>query len=198
VRKGDEKFTVPVFIKKYLCGNRTLSTIHWAKRAFFIFTFAYAFPCILTAAVLTNVVPEGVSLVSFGATLGVIASLTTILMWIPQIMYTFRAKNEGSLSLLMLCIQFPGNLGAVYFQAIVERLGITTYGPYLCSAIEQFILIFMIIFFKIKQKRRKPKVSDTEADWSSFSEGDSEDQDSQDDEQPLLANKMADEFASHF
>jgi uncharacterized protein with PQ loop repeat len=60
--------------------------------------------------------------VSFGAALGGVSSITSILMWLPQIVYTIRNRDGGSLSLVMLCIQMPGNLAAVYFQGLQKFL----------------------------------------------------------------------------
>lgn len=121
------------------------------------------------------------------------ASLATLVMWLPQLLHTFRARDGGNLSLVMLLIQMPGNLASAFFQAIVEQNGVTSFGPYLVSAIMQFALIMMIIFFYCKKRRRKPVTSDTEADWSS-----SEDDDEETSLLQTDISRMADGFADDF
>jgi uncharacterized protein with PQ loop repeat len=38
----------------------------------------------------------------------VVASLTQLFTWAPQIAHTLRTRDLGSLSVAQLCIQFPG------------------------------------------------------------------------------------------
>lgn len=171
VRRGDEKFLLPAFVER--CCRKP-GTEHWARNAFFIFSFAFALPLAVAAAVLTNATGKGVATVSFGVAMGVISSLATLIMWIPQVLYTYRARDGGSLSVLMLMIQMPGNLGSAFFQAIVEQTSITTYGPYLVSALFQLALILMIVFFYFRKLRHYKPVNteDTDADWASSSDDD--------------------------
>eukprot|EP01121_Diplochlamys_sp_Union-15-3_P019176 TRINITY_DN7163_c0_g3_i1.p1 TRINITY_DN7163_c0_g3~~TRINITY_DN7163_c0_g3_i1.p1 ORF type:complete len:151 (+),score=3.45 TRINITY_DN7163_c0_g3_i1:177-629(+) len=84
---------------------------------------------------------------------GFASSIIVLIMWCPQIYTTYKLKGPGSLSIPMLCIQLPGSLLVVYFQ-ISEGAEITTWGPYVITAIEQFILIIMCTIFTIQRRRQ--------------------------------------------
>ena len=182
---GDDKGAIPSIFRRRF---RSPNTDKWSRNALFFFVVCYMCPMILTAGLLIGLVGDSLPTISFGATMGGIASIASILMWLPQIVYTIRTRDGGSLSLLMLCIQMPGALAAVYFQAIVEQEGITTFGPYLAGALEQFALIFILVYFRFRAFRRRRKllslptngsassvVSTDDEDWQTDYDDDDED-----------------------
>jgi uncharacterized protein with PQ loop repeat len=203
---GDDRQAVPSAVRRRLCprGNPDV----WARNALILFLAAFAFPMVLTTALLVSLRGgEGVSTISFGATLGGISGIMSGLMWIPQIVYTIRHRDGGSLSLLMLCIQLPGNFAAVYFQAIVEQEGITTFGPYLASGLEQLVLIFILVYFRVRAYRLRRKAqreahgATTDEEWISDSEdvSDSEEKDQLlDAKRNLVGVRSAEGFADDF
>lgn len=117
-------------------------------------------------------VPGGVMSV-WGKILGILASIFVIFQQVPQIIVTWKLKSAGTLSLGMLSIQFPGNLAVIGFQAGLNKADITTWGPYLVSAIQLLILIILLIYFKYKEwkaKKQEQKISVELSDLSKFPE----------------------------
>eukprot|EP00026_Physarum_polycephalum_P011719 Phypoly_transcript_11960.p1 GENE.Phypoly_transcript_11960~~Phypoly_transcript_11960.p1 ORF type:complete len:321 (+),score=45.38 Phypoly_transcript_11960:112-1074(+) len=93
--------------------------------------------------------------------IGIFAVVFLMIMYIPQLYTTFKAKHTGSLSVVTLLIQAPGSLVVVYFDAIESHLSWTTWVPFLVSAIQQFILIFMCFYYYLRNRKSKPQ-SETE------------------------------------
>jgi len=87
--------------------------------------------------------------------IGVISSVGSVLHWAPQIWKTFRAKDPGSLSILMLLLQAPGSFLVVIFQFEYHE-SITTLFPYLLTGIQQILLLIECIVFELR-KRWKAK-----------------------------------------
>eukprot|EP00736_Rhodelphis_marinus_P010990 Rmarinus@m.14667 len=80
--------------------------------------------------------------------LGVMCTIITLVQWTPQIYHTYKAKRAGSLSLLMLYLQAPGSLIVVYFLAIESRESASLWFATLMSAIEQLILLGMLLYYQ--------------------------------------------------
>jgi len=91
---------------------------------------------------------------SFAKALGIISAIMILVQWAPQIFTTWRMQTAGSLSISMLLLQVPGSLLVIFFQGILNKADITTWGPYVFGAIEQMILIVMLTFFWLREKRR--------------------------------------------
>ena len=104
----------------------------------------------------------------FAKVLGLFASVVIGIVWLPQIYTTFRARSTGALSIEMLLLQAPGSLVVIVFQFISLNTDVTTWLPYLVTAIEQIILIVMwFVFFARERAQRwknKNKRSAGEAD----------------------------------
>jgi len=100
--------------------------------------------------------------VDYAFTLGIIASLANIVQWTPQIIKTFRDKNVGSLSIIMLLLQAPGSFLVVYFQAIEYHSNVSTWLTFLITGIQQSILLILCIYYEIQNKiRSRRKFSDS-------------------------------------
>lgn len=153
-QQKDDKEDVPSFVAKH-CKALKSDTI--VKRIFFLFCFCFALPSLVVAAFLVGFTGKSTATVTFGSAYGIISTVATIIMWLPQIILTYRKRDPGSLSLLMLLLQFPGGVAAVYFQAIMEQESFTTWSPYLASALEQLILIILIVYYKFKRSHKTPK-----------------------------------------
>jgi len=98
--------------------------------------------------------------------LGIIAAVVTVPQWAPQIYKTWKMKSRGSLSVVMLIIQFPGSLLVTYFQAFLFSTSISTWLPYFFSAIQQGMLLALCLWFMFK-------------DWRAGKHSDKEKQESQ-------------------
>eukprot|EP01095_Lingulamoeba_sp_RSL-Kostka_P016111 TRINITY_DN7732_c2_g1_i1.p1 TRINITY_DN7732_c2_g1~~TRINITY_DN7732_c2_g1_i1.p1 ORF type:complete len:315 (+),score=37.46 TRINITY_DN7732_c2_g1_i1:36-980(+) len=83
---------------------------------------------------------------NFGLLCGFFVVVAAIFQYTPQIFYTFKTKKVGSLSLLMLIIQCPGNFLVVLFQVLYSA-NFSTWLPFLVAGIEQIILICQIIYY---------------------------------------------------
>ncbi len=205
---GDDRQAVPSRLRRLVCPNGNPDK--WARNAFFGFLLFYMFPALLVAALLVGLRGgSAVATISFGATLGGISAIASALMWLPQIVYTIRNRDGGNLSLLMLCIQLPGNFAAVYFQAIVEQEGITTFGPYLASGLEQLVLIFILVYFRFRAFRlrrkelREASSAQTDSEWETETDDDSSEGEGERDglleaQTHLVGSKSAEGFASAF
>jgi len=88
---------------------------------------------------------------------GILAVVLLMVMYIPQLYTTYKAKHTGSLSVITLLIQAPGSIAVCYFDAILSHLSWTTWMPYLVSAIQQIVLIFMCIYYHFRNKRLSQK-----------------------------------------
>ena len=102
--------------------------------------------------------PRSGTIIAFAVALGIVATCASVLVWAPQIIKTYQVKGPGALSVVMLCLQLPGNLLTVYFQAILHGNSFTTWTPFLVAALQQMILIVMCFFYKIRQIRRTENV----------------------------------------
>jgi uncharacterized protein with PQ loop repeat len=89
----------------------------------------------------------------YGKVIGIISAIVVVVQWSPQLYTTWKEGEAGSLSIPMLLIQLPGSLSTVYFQAFLDRGDVTTWGPYMVTAIQQSILIVMCLVFWCKRKR---------------------------------------------
>jgi hypothetical protein len=65
----------------------------------------------------------------------------------------------------MLFIQMPGSLLVVYFQAVLNHKSWTTWLPYVCTAVQQGILIALWFWFRcVLRKKQKPEIMDDDED----------------------------------
>ncbi|KAH3762226.1 PQ loop repeat protein [Pelomyxa schiedti] len=93
--------------------------------------------------------------VTFGKVLGILSLVLTIVQWSPQIWTTWRAKSAGSMSTLMVALQAPGSAVIVVFMACITKDNVTTWASYLASAIQLFILLFILVYYEIRDYRAK-------------------------------------------
>lgn len=85
--------------------------------------------------------------------LGVTASLLAMCQYVPQIVYTARARLVRSMSIPMMCIQVPGS--ALFVYTLGSNVGVTwsTLLPYIIAAALQATLLFLCIAWKVRQHR---------------------------------------------
>lgn len=104
---------------------------------------------------------------NIGKVMGSLSSLISICQYMPQFITTCKIKDNGSLSLITLAIQAPGGTINALFMCFGQHEHWTTWLSTLISALQQFLLLFICIFFKIRNKIRG------DGD-SSFTQNDSE------------------------
>ena len=73
-------------------------------------------------------------------------------MWIPQIITTFKDKNEGSLSLISLGCHSTGCLLVIIFQ-ILEKQAFSVILPYIIAFICESWLVLYCLYIKWKIKK---------------------------------------------
>lgn len=129
-----------------------------AARVLFGVFFLYGVAVSVVSYALLHVYGEcGNAVLYFGFSMGMTSTVLTVVQWTPQIWQTWRMQDGGSLSTLMLCLQAPGSLVIVYFLVFSSQENWTTWLPYFVSALEQFLLLGMLVFFKIRTRWRKSK-----------------------------------------
>lgn len=57
----------------------------------------------------------------------------------------------------MLCFQAPGSLVIVYFLVFSSQENVTTWLPYCVSALQQFLLLGLLLFFDLRARWRRSK-----------------------------------------
>ena len=82
---------------------------------------------------------------------GVISPLCSCLVWVPQIVYLIKTKQQGCLSLVMFMIQTPGNIVNIVFQLLYHQ-NWTTWVSYVVTLVEQTIIIVILLVLKYKKK----------------------------------------------
>jgi len=108
---------------------------------------------------------EGVK--GYADAIGIISALIVTVVWIPQIYTTWKKKDPGTLSIIMLLIQMPGSVIVVIYQGILNNADWTTWLPYSCTAVELTILIVMWFWYKyfsVAAKNKKKLALEKEAE----------------------------------
>jgi len=85
---------------------------------------------------------------------GIVSSFMIVVVWIPQLYTTFKAKRPGSLSIMMLALTAPGGYLAIIFVAVIYSNGIWVWIPTVFSAAFQTVLLFMCIYYEYGWKIR--------------------------------------------
>ena len=106
-------------------------------------------------------------LTQMGKVFGTMCIVIVFIQYTPQFITTCKLQDNGSLSLLLLCIQAPGGTASALFMAIGQGDHWSTWMSTLAASVQQFILITMIVFFKIKRRRirrfKDPLIDQSEA-----------------------------------
>jgi len=160
-------------VQSHLKTNLKRSVLDFIE---FVFrSYSFVWPAFIAALILLAViVGVGAALMVFKGinnhatifyadAIGISAVFFLVIMYIPQLYTTFKAKHQGSLSLVTLFIQAPGSLAIVYFDAVQNHLSWTSWVPFLVSAIQQFILITMCIYYYIRNRKSKSTGEETES-----------------------------------
>jgi hypothetical protein len=83
----------------------------------------------------------------FGTTLNIISAVLCFIMWIPQIIITYRTKGIGSLSLITLGVQGPGSILVFIYQNVINKNSWSVGIPFLFSGIQILILLFLGYYY---------------------------------------------------
>jgi len=135
-----------------------LKKIHIA--VFLATIFVGLFVSILAGILYYNLNFSSKVLSQYANVLGIMSGICVVFQWGPQIITTWRMQDPGCLSLGMLCLQMPGALLVAFFQGVLNHASWTTWVPYLVGALNQLVLICMIVFFWIRKRIAKKRLSD--------------------------------------
>ena len=92
-------------------------------------------------------------IIRYGQVLGTMSSIATVFQYLPQFIETFKIKDNGSLSLVTLAIQAPGGTINAIFMMVGNSESWTTFLSTFSSAVQQWGLLFLCIYYKCKRKR---------------------------------------------
>lgn len=85
--------------------------------------------------------PDSDELVTYAKLVALVASLVTMVQWVPQIFTTLFSNDTGSLSLLMIGILVTGNLVTITFQWIVYEEEFLVWAPNLAELVQLAVLV---------------------------------------------------------
>ncbi|EAX93649.1 hypothetical protein TVAG_091840 [Trichomonas vaginalis G3] len=97
---------------------------------------------------------------------GIVGFIIEVLQFLPQIIKTYKMRSSGSLSLLMLEIQAPVNLGNAIFMCFGNHESWTTYAASVADGFWEFVLLGMCIYFnKVANKKKEESASSDKAKY---------------------------------
>lgn len=79
----------------------------------------------------------------YGQTMNIIASITSVLMWIPQIIKSWKLRESGSLSIIALAIHALGCIITFVYQVFMSNQSFYIGFPYLIGAILETSVILL-------------------------------------------------------
>jgi hypothetical protein len=142
--------TRPARAKSLTKLNRRLTYVFTACLILAIFTYMSIYIVLIVKYGINSSQAEYLA----GA-LGMAAVAIGLAQYIPQIVTTCKLRDPGSLSMLMLGIQFPGGMANALFMWIGQHESWTSWGSTMSAAIQQMILFIICVVFKLRQRHRE-------------------------------------------
>lgn len=99
---------------------------------------AIATPGVIIAATFG---PNSEELVAYARLVALAASIVTMVQWVPQIITNIFSNENGSLSLLMICILITGNVVTISFQSFVYEEDFMVWAPNLAELVQLLVLL---------------------------------------------------------
>jgi uncharacterized protein with PQ loop repeat len=93
-------------------------------------------------------------LTDYAFAIGIVSAVAEFIHWTPQIWKTWKAKDPGSLSILMLLLQAPGSFLVVFFQ-IRYHENLSSWLTFFVTGVQQIILLILCLVFEIRKRRTK-------------------------------------------
>ncbi|KAI8919434.1 hypothetical protein DFJ77DRAFT_413822, partial [Powellomyces hirtus] len=82
--------------------------------------------------------------------LGMLATITSVLQFLPQLLHTWGKQSVGALSIPMMMMQTPGGFLMAYSLYIQPNANWTSWLPYLICGLLQGVLLLMCIAFTLR------------------------------------------------
>jgi len=83
---------------------------------------------------------------------GIVSSIMIIIVWLPQIWTTYKAKSPGSLSVAMLVLTAPGGYLTIVFLAVLYHNSLWVWLPTVFSATFQTMLLILCVYYEYGSK----------------------------------------------
>ena len=83
-----------------------------------------------------------------GATIysrNIIASITSVIQWVPQLIETYMSTDISSLSLITLGLNTGGCLLTIIYQCVINGESFLLVLPYLVGALLQLIILVILL-----------------------------------------------------
>lgn len=117
-------------------------------------TFAYVFVYLITTIIFVLLLlakqNDKVFMVRFADALGIIATVFSCIVWIPQIIQLAIFQEQGNLNIWMFILQAPGNIVIIIFQAVLYKQHTSTWISYLMNLIQQVTIIALMVWIRYK------------------------------------------------
>lgn len=83
----------------------------------------------------------------------------SILMWLPQILITYKLKSDHALSLIALSIHSLGCFITVLYQGVIMKQNFLVIGNYVIGGIAEGSIVFMVLYYRKKNNNYQIKDS---------------------------------------
>ncbi|OHS97623.1 PQ loop repeat family protein [Tritrichomonas foetus] len=98
-----------------------------------------------------------------GHVCGFVAMFVCIFQYFPQFITTCILRDHGSLSLVMLGIQFPGGFLNAFFMCFGQKEHWTSWLSTMAAAAQQMLLFILCLIFKVRNKIKRSSVQTGES-----------------------------------
>jgi uncharacterized protein with PQ loop repeat len=93
-----------------------------------------------------------------GKIFNTISAVLSILMWLPQILITYKLKSDHALSLIALSIHSIGCFITVFYQGIIMKQNFLVIGNYVIGGIAEGSIVCMVLYYR--KQNNKYQVND--------------------------------------
>jgi uncharacterized protein with PQ loop repeat len=92
----------------------------------------------------------------FATALGYAGAVANVIMWLPQIVTSYKLRTPGSLSVISLLVLCLGNVLVFFYQYVGNHTAFSTCFQNAISAVELAFLLSMLCYFRIVDGKPKP------------------------------------------
>ena len=107
---------------------------------------------------IVNTALNSEKIIMCGKVFNTASAILSILMWIPQILITYRLKSDHALSLIALSIHSLGCFITVFYQGIIMKQNFLVIGNYIIGGIAEGSIVCMVLYYR--KKNNKYKIND--------------------------------------
>ena len=131
----------------------------WKSWAFFVCCNLLLISVFVVTYIISKKIIDYVIIDTYADVLSTVTSTMVVIQYLPQIYVTFRDKDPGSLSLIMLLIQCPGSYIWTIFLALQDGSNYSTWIPFAITGTLQLILLGMGFYFSRVNKNSYLKLN---------------------------------------